>query len=778
MIGKYMMDRKPINDMKSLLERMTIPEKVAQLTSCWFYELQTEGELDMQKVQSRFENGIGQITRMAGASTLTPTQAARTANILQKQLLEHSRLGIPAIIHEECCSGSMVLGGSIFPQIIGLASTFRPELAGQMTSEIRKQLRSIGAHQGLAPVLDVARDPRWGRVEETFGEDPILISQFGVEYIRGLQSDDLKKGIVATAKHFVGHSLSMGGLNCAPVMLGKRTLWDTYLLPFQAAIRDAGLVCMMNSYPELDGEVVSTSREILTDLLRGQLGFDGLIVSDYESIRMIHNYFFAASSPLEAAKIALRAGIEVELPTVECFTKEFEQAVEDGQVPMEWIDQAVKHHLEMKSKLGLFEKPYVDEGRVIEIFETPDQRKLAGEIARQSMVLLTNDGMLPLSKSIRKVAVIGPNADDWRNMLGDYAYPAMGALLVYNKPDHSNFKNLDMSTLINDQVRVPTVLESIRAKIPAAQVDYARGCDTNSDDISGFDEAIRIAKQADAVILVLGDRSGLTPECTCGETRDSSDLHLPGVQPELAKTVIATGKPVVVVLINGRPLAVPDLASSANSILEAWLPGEEGGPAITDVLFGEVNPGGKLAMTFPRSVGQVPIFYNHKPSGSTALFYTDYVSESVKPLFPFGHGLSYSTFEYSDFSISSQQAEAGDVLDITCNVKNTSNRAGDEVVQLYCRDVYASIPRPVKELDGFIRLSLQPGQTRQVRFHLPVDILAFHNVNFDLVLEPGKIEVMIGSSSADIRLQGSFEIGGSAPVMVQERVYICPVDIT
>ncbi len=755
---------------------MTIPEKIAQITSCWYYELQTKGELDLAKVNDRFTNGIGQITRMAGASTLNPMQAAKTANLLQKQLLEHSRLGIPAIIHEECCSGSMVLGGTIFPQIIGLSSTFRPELASQMTDEIRKQLRAIGAHQGLAPVLDIARDPRWGRVEETFGEDPVLVSQFGVQYIRGLQGENLKQGVVATAKHFVGHSQSLGGLNCAPVMVGKRTLWDTYILPFQAAIRDAGLVCMMNAYPEMDGEVVATSREILTDWLRGKLGFDGLIVSDYESIQMIHTYFYAASNRLEAAEKALRAGIEVELPSTQCFNEDLVQAVEKGQLPVDLINQAVKHHLEMKQKLGLFENPFVDEGGILEVFDNPRQRKLAKEIARESMVLLSNDGILPLSKGIRNVAVIGPNGDDWRNMIGDYTYPAMGDLLVYNKPENSNFENISSTKQIEGQVHIPTVLEAIHAKLPGARVNYCRGCDTNSTDTSGFEEAKRTAAQADIVILVLGDRSGLTPECTCGETRDSADIRLPGVQEDMAKAVLSTGKPVVVVLISGRPLAITDLKDSANAILDAWLPGEEGGNAIADILFGDVNPAGRLTMTFPRSVGQVPIFYNHKPSGSTALFYTDYVSESVKPLFPFGHGLSYSRFEYSNFKMSKSQAGAGEVVEISCDVKNTSDRAGDEVVQLYCRDVYASIPRPVQELKGFIRASFQPGESKRILFKLPVDILAFYNLDLDLVVEPGKIEVMVGSSSEDIRLHGAFDIIGQAPVEISHRVYQCLVE--
>jgi beta-glucosidase len=762
---------------KALLEQMTLAEKIAQMGSCWIYELQTDGKLDDAKVVSRFRDGIGQITRLAGATTMTPDQVARAANRLQRQLVEHTRLKIPAILHEECCSGSMMLGGSVFPQIIGLASTFEPELAEKMTSEIRKQLRAVGAHQGLAPVLDIARDPRWGRVEETFGEDPLLVSQFGVSYIRGLQGPDLKQGIMATGKHFIGHSFSLGGLNCAPVHMGKRAMWDVFMLPFQAAIRDAGLASMMNAYPELDEDVVAASREILTDLLRGQLGFEGLIVSDYEAIKMLHTYHKMAPDFQEAARLALRAGIDVELPTTECYTGELIKAVEAGSIPMVWVDRSVLNHLEKKFELGLFENPYVDEGRVLEIFETPDQRSLAREMAEKSIVLLTNDGALPISPAVRSLAVIGPNADSSRNLLGDYSYAAMSNLLHYNKIANSNFFNQDPSALVGKSMKVYSVLEALRGKAHGMKISYAPGCDLSSSDTSGIAEAVGLAKNSDLTILVLGDRAGLTPDCTCGETRDSADLRLPGVQMELARQVLATGKPVVVVIISGRPLALPDLVGSANAVLEAWLPGEEGAAAIVDVLFGDVNPGGKLPITFPRTVGQVPIFYNHKPAGSTSMFYTNYVAESVEPLFPFGHGLSYSTFAYSDLSLSSPSAREGEILHISCRVKNTGKMAGEEVVQLYLQDEYASIPRPVKELKGFRRIKLDAGAEKKVIFHLPVNIMAYYDRDLVLQLEAGRMKVMIGSSSQDIRLEASFEITGPASAPVGERVYICPVDV-
>lgn len=761
-----------------LLSKMTLDEKLAQLGSRWMFELQTKGELDFAKVEENLGHGIGQITRLAGASTLDPVAAAKSANALQRFLVEKTRLGIPAIIHEECCSGAEVLGGSAYPQMIGLASTFQPELAEQMTTTIREQLRAIGAQQGLAPVLDISRDPRWGRVEETFGEDPALVSHFGMAYIRGLQGQDLAEGVIATGKHFVGHSISQGGLNCGPVHIGPRDLWDVYLTPFQAAIRDAGLASVMNAYPELDGEVVAASRRILTDLLRESLGFDGLVVADYQAVVMIHNYHHAAADKSRAAVMALQAGIDVELPTVECYGDALKAALEAGEINLEYVDAAVSRHLQKKFEVGLFEKTYVDEGRAYEVFETSGQRELARQLARKSMVLLKNDGLLPLKKTVGALAVIGPNAHDWRNQLGDYSYAAMTDYMQKVVSERSSFVGIESATLAKYGVEVITALDGIRGMVgPKTKILYARGCDNLGEDRSGFNEAVKAAQAADIVLLVLGDRSGLTLDCTTGETRDSVDLHLPGLQEELARAVLATGKPVVVVLISGRPYAFPWLDEKANAILEAWLPGEEGGTAIAEVLFGDVNPGGKLPITFPRHVGQVPVFYSYKPSGMRSNWYVDYVSEKVAPLYPFGHGLSYTNFDYSDLSMDRAQATIDESLDITFKIMNCGAVTGDEVVQLYIRDVFAATPRPVKELKGYLRLSLEPGESRQVTFQLPVNQLAFYDEDLDLVLESGEIEVMLGSSSEDIRLRGKFEIVGDRKMPVQERVFTCPVSV-
>lgn len=761
-----------------LLSRMNLDEKIAQLGSYWVFSLQTRGQMDWVKTAEKLKHGIGQITRVAGASTMDPLEAAKTSNKLQKFLVEETRLSVPAILHEECCSGALMRGGTNFPQMIGLASTFEPELAQEMSTVIRKQLMAIGARQGLAPVLDIGRDPRWGRVEETFGEDPTVVGHFGVAYIRGLQSEDLMQGVIATGKHFVGHSLSQGGLNCAPVHAGMREIYDVYLAPFQAAIREAKLASIMNAYPEIDGEVLAASRRVLTDLLRGQLGFDGLVVSDYEAIMMLHSFHKIAADLPCAAGMALNAGIDVELPATVGYGEPLREALEHGDIGMETVDLAVARHLRKKFELGLFENPYVDEGRVWEAIETPDQRALAREIARKSMVLLKNDGLLPLAKSIKVLTVIGPNAHDGRNQLGDYSYAAMSQLMKYRAFEDSAFVNPDPNPSSSNQTSITTVLDAIRRTVaPETEVLYAPGCDTLGDNTSEVEQAVRLAEQADAVVLVLGDRSGLTKDCTTGEARDSADLRLPGVQERLAEAIRAAGRPVAVVLITGRPYVLSTLADNANAILQAWLPGEEGGSAIAEILFGEANPGGKLPITFPRSVGQVPIYYNAKPAGTKSYWYDDYVAEKVTPLYAFGHGLSYTSFEYRQLVIGRQDASAGGTVDISLRVGNVGGVTGEEVVQLYTRDEFASTPRPGKELRGYQRVMLKPGEAKYITFHLPVDQLAFYDLDLNLILEPGQIDVMVGSSSEDIRLRGTFAIVGDKIIPVKERVFVCPVSV-
>jgi beta-glucosidase len=412
------------------------------------------------------------------------------------------------------------------------------------------------------------------------------------------------------------------------------------------------------------------------------------------------------------------------------------------------------------------------------VYETAEQRGLALEIARKSMVLLKNDGLLPLKKTIGTLAVIGPNADEGRNQLGDYSYAAVVDRMQISPPENSSFSVFDPVELGEKSLKVITVLDGIRAVVsPTTKILYVKGCDILGDSREGFNDAIKAAEQADVVVLVLGDRSGLDPSCTTGETRDSVDLRLSGLQEELARTIINTGKPIIAVLVNGRPFAIPWLDENVNSMLEAWLPGEEGGAAIADILFGDVNPGGKLPITFPRHVGQLPIFYNSKPSGMHSHWYGDYVTEKVTPLYPFGHGLSFTIFEYADLSINRAQVTEGEIIEISFKLMNSGSVAGDEVAQLYIHDEFATSPRPVKELKGYVRQSLQPGEACKVTFHLSVDQLAFYDEDLNLVVEPGKIEVMVGSSSEDIRLQGDFEIIGAKIIPVKQRVFDCRVDV-
>ena len=766
---------------QDLLARMTLGEKIAQLGSYWVFELQDERGFSEEKASALIGQGIGQITRVGGASTLAPREIASMANTIQAYLVKHTRLGIPAIVHEECCSGYLALGATCFPQMIGLASTWTPELAERMTEVIRSQMRAVGAHQGLSPVLDVARDPRWGRVEETFGEDPLLAAQMGIAYVRGLQHADRREGVMATAKHFVGHGISEGGMNCTPVHLGPHEMRDVLLLPFEAVIREANLASIMNAYSELDGVVVASSRATLTDLLRGELGFDGLVVSDYWSIPMLHDFHHVAEDQAAAARLALNAGIDVELPSTKCYGLPLLQAVQCGDVAESAIDTAVQRILQKKFELGLFDNPYVDVDRVLPLYETRDQRQLARRIAAQSIVLLKNEGgVLPLSKELNSIAVIGPNAHQARHLLGDYSHPAHIERLLEMNPELDTVlkHNPRSNGIVEGSVEVPTVLDAIRAKVsPDTRVLFAAGCSVNSADRSGFEQAVQVAQRGDAIILVVGDKSGLTLDCTSGESRDRADLGLPGVQEELVRAIVALGKPTIVVLVNGRPLAIPWIAENVPALVEAWLPGEEGGAAIADVLFGDVNPGGKLPMTFPRAVGQIPIFYDHKPSGGRSHWHGDYVSLATTPLFPFGHGESYTQFEFSNLQIAPHQVEADKRVTISLEIKNVGARAGDQVVQLYVRDELASVPRPVKELKGFRRIHLAPGECRTVIFEMPIDQLGFYDESMKLVVEPGIIQVMIGSSSEEIHLSGSFEILGDEKRYVPRRAFLGTTEV-
>jgi beta-glucosidase len=713
---------------QDLLAQMTLEEKIAQIGSAWIYELLDGQTLNEGKLRERLAQGIGQITRLAGASSLDPTGCAELANTLQRYLLEETRLGIPAMIHEECCSGYTARDATAFPQIIGLASSWQPELAAAMTTEIRKQMRAVGAHQGLSPILDIGRDPRWGRIEETFGEDPYLIGRMGAAYIQGLQGDNLQEGVVATVKHFVGYSVTEGGLNWAPAHIAERELHEVYLYPFEVAVKEAKARSLMAGYHELDGIPVSSSRWLMTELIRDQWGFDGIVVSDYMSINSLYNYHQYAQDKAEASQLSLEAGVDIELPTTDCYGQPIIDAVQSGRIAPALIDQAVARILRLKFELGLFENPYVKPTDVAAIFDTAEQRQLARHIAQQSLVLLKNDDhLLPLPKTLPSIAVIGPNADDIRNLLGDYSYAAHIQLLVDFKGQGLSDTPLpaDMS---DANIFVP--MQSVRAALAAAvsedtEIHYAQGCTVLGASTDGFADAVAAAQRAAVAIVVVGDKAGLTKDCSTGEFRDRATLTLPGVQEELVKAVIATDTPTVVVYTNGRPVSSPWIADHATAILEAWFPGEEGAPAIADALFGEVNPGGKLPLTIARTAGQIPLFYNHKPSGSKSFLYGPYVDCDNTPLYPFGFGLSYTSFELRDLALSATAVTGSATLTVSATVTNTGQVAGDEVVQLYTRTLGASVTRPVKELRGFQRLTLQPGEAKRVTFQLHLHQTAY-----------------------------------------------------
>jgi beta-glucosidase len=759
---------------EDLLSRMTLDEKIAQLQSVWGYSLMKNRQtFSKDKTKKLLKHGIGQITRPAGGTALEPHQVAEFVNELQRFLVKETRLGIPAMLHEECLMGWQAKGATIFPQAIGLASTWEPELIETMTKTIRIQLKSINAHQGLAPVLDVARDPRWGRTEETYGEDPYLVAAMGRAFIRGLQGDDLKNGIAATVKHFAGYSASQGGLNWAPALIPEREFREVFLFPFEAAVRDAKVLSVMNAYHELDGIPCGASRQLFTEILRNEWEFDGIVVSDYEAINMLCDYHHFAKDKLEAARLALDAGIDIELPEIDCYNNDLKKAIEKGLISEKLIDTAVSRILKLKFRLGIFENPFV-EIKDSSPIEKPVHRKFALELVRKSIVLLKNEGnLLPLKKNLKKIAVIGPNADSWRNLLGDYCYQS---IVEYNEIMNAKEKNIDVENFPNPTVQVVTMLEGIKSKLTdQTEILYTKGCSVLEESRDGFEEAVKIAREADVAIVVVGDKSGFIPGCTSGEERDRAELNLPGIQESLVKAIHATGTPVVLILVNGRPYTLEWISKNIPAIIEAWLPGEEGGNAIAEVIFGDYNPGGKLPITFPAKVGQIPIYYRHKPSAQRSHAWVDYVDAKSQPLFPFGYGLSYTKFKYSQLKITPKDIVTAGKATISLVVQNTGKLRGEEVVQLYIHDLHASITRPVKELKGFKRIELEPGQKQKVQFELAADLLAFYDQDMKLAVEPGEFEVMIGSSSEDIRLRGTLEVIGETRIIQGQREYFSKV---
>ncbi|MDA8295406.1 MAG: glycoside hydrolase family 3 C-terminal domain-containing protein [Actinomycetota bacterium] len=757
---------------EDLLAQMTLEEKLAQLGCAWIAALMDRDGFSAERARQVAPHGIGEVTRISGATALKPNESAALMNEIQAYMTKQTRLGIPVLVHEEGLGGFLARDATVFPQALGLAASFDPGLVEQVAGVIREQLRAVGARHCLAPVLDVARDPRWGRVEETFGEDPVLCGVLGTAYVRGLQTGDLARGVLATGKHFLGHALPEGGRNHAPVQLGPRELREVYAEPFAAAINQANLASVMNSYSSIDGLAPAGARAILTDLLRGELGFSGMVVADYFAISLLMTHHHVAADKAEAAAKSLAAGMDLELPETSCFGAPLRAAIEAGKVDLVTLDVAVRRVLSAKFALGLFEHPFVEEGRAVEVFETPAQRELAREAAIESLVLLKNDGILPLPSGLTRLALIGPGSDDRRLLQGDYHYPAHQQVIIDAAEDGSladtwsGGGDLNLLPVTGGEwqpgayyTEHVTPLAGLRSAAPAGlEITYAKGCDVLGEDTSGIDEAVRVARGAEVAVVVVAGRSGLAPSSTVGEARDATRLELTGVQHELVEAVAATKTPTVVVVLSGRVHDLTRIDALANALIQAFPLGEEGGAALAQVLYGTSAPSGRLPVSLPRAVGQVPAYSGHRSGGSTAMFYGSYADGPTTPLYPFGHGLSYTTFAYDGLEIDASDTTSP--VSVRIDVTNDGERDGTEVVQLYVRDVVAQTVRPERQLVGFARVALGAGETRSVTFTVHPSRLGLYGEDLVRVTEPGEFTFSVGASAGDLPASKTIVLNG------------------
>jgi beta-glucosidase len=735
-IPAYQNSKLPIEErIADLLSRMTLEEKTAQLIGP-FGLAEDDAHFSLEFARKHFAAGISYVN--SHHRLRNTRQTVDYLNALQKFLVEETRLGIPALALGEGLHGYMAHEATSFPQAIGLASAWDPDLHERIFSVIAREMRARGAHYVLSPVLDLARDPRWGRTEETYGEDPYLVSRLGVAAVRGLQGEHFTGDtthVLATAKHFAAHGQPEGGTNAAPANYAERSLREEFLAPFHAVVQEARIGSVMASYNEINGIPLHINTWLLKDVLRDEWGFDGFVISDGWGVDDLYRLHFVAADETDAAQQAFSSGVDIELGR--CF-KHLVEAVEAGRIPIAQLDMAVARVLKVKFQLGLFENPYVGIDEAIRLTNCAEHKALALEAAHKSIVLLKNEqGLLPLDKSkLRSLAVIGPNAAEIR--LGGYSGdPGCGV----------------------------SVLDGIRQQVGNdIEVLFAQGCgitqstsgaqmwwedaviqpDPAKDDVL-MAEALTTAQKAEVVLLVLGDN-----EQSCREgwsdihLGDRDSLDLPGRQDELLRAVSGTGKPVILLLLHGRPATINYAVENIPAILEGWYLGQAAGTAVAGVLFGKVNPGGKLPITIPRSVGQIPAYYYHKPSARRGYLFT-----SKEPLFPFGHGLSYTTFAYSNLRLSAETIVPDEVTTLSVDVTNTGSRSGDEVVQLYIRDVLSSrVTRPVKLLKGFRRITLQPGETSTVTFPVGRKQLEFLNETMQLVVEPGRFELLVGGGSA------------------------------
>ncbi len=731
-----------------LLNRMTLEEKVAQLQGTWqnrtslpdvpesLFFIDTKGKFLPDRATALFKNGLGEMSRPS--ENRNPRQMAEFTNALQRWLKENTRLGIPVLFHEECLHGHAALQGTAYPQAIALASSWDPSLVRDVFAATGAEVRARGAQQCLTPVLDLARDPRWGRTEETYGEDPYLTSRIGVAAIQGFQGDGPfidQDHVIATAKHFAVHGQPEGGTNTAPGNYSERVVREYFLKPFEAAVREGHVQSVMASYNEIDGIPAHSNKHLLDDILRHEWGFDGILVSDYSGVTDLRNLHHVVDTNEQAAKLAIESGVDVELPYAATYGSLVDQ-VRKGLVAESTVDRSTARVLRVKFLLGLFENPYVDPARAEQVVNTPAHQQLALRAAREAITLLKNDrGLLPLSLDrYKKIAVIGPNAAEIH--LGGYS----------NKPG-----------------RGVSILDGIKARTAGrAEVLYAEGCkitetppDWDADKVVLGDPALNakriadaatVATKADVIILVLGENEQTSREAwAVKHPGDRDDLDLLGNQDDLSKAMLATGKPVVVFLLHGRPNSINFIAEHVPAILDGWYLGQEGGTAAADVLFGDYNPAGRLPITVPRTVGQLPDYYYQKPSAKR-----EYLGTTTEPLFPFGYGLSYTTFKYGNLRVTPGQIGPYGETRVQVDVTNSGSLRGDEVVQLYIRDEVSSITRPVKELRGFQRLSLDAGQTKTIVFRLGPDELAALDREMHRVVEPGIFRVMLGGNSRDL----------------------------
>ncbi len=737
---------------KDLLARMTLEEKAAQMLCVWQKKadllLDARGYFDPAKAGAAFKegHGLGQVGRPSDAGKgKNAREMAELTNATQKFFIENTRLGIPVFFHEECLHGHAALDGTSFPQPIGLAAAFNPSLVEALYAMTAEEARLRGAHQALTPVLDVARDPRWGRVEETFGEDPYLVSQLGQAAVRGFQGNASFKGkkhLIATLKHFAAHGQPESGMNCGPANFSMRELREVFFRPFQEAIQEAGALSVMASYNEIDGVPSHANEWLLRQVLRQEWGFKGFVVSDYYAIwelgeRPETHGHGVAPDKAAACALAVHAGVNIEFPEPDCYSH-LCSLVRAGKLKESQLEELIAPMLYWKFKMGLFDDPYVDPALAAQVVGGEANRQLALQAARESITLLKNEnGLVPLdADKIRAIAVIGPNAD--RELLGGYS----------GRPKYYT-----------------SVLEGIRSKVgDRVEVPYSEGCKitlggswnqdlvTPSDPAADFkqiQQAVEVAKGADVVILVLGDNEQTSREAwSKTHLGDRAQLRLVGRQEALVNALVTTGKPVIILLFNGRPLSINYPSQVAPVIFECWYLGQETGRAVADVLFGQFNPCGKLPITIPRSAGHLPAFYNHKPSARRG-----YLFDDVSPLYPFGFGLSYTSFAFKNLRLARKKIRPGESTHVMIDVTNTGRRDGQEVVQMYIRDRVASVTRPVKELKGFAKIALAAGETKTVTLDITPKALAFYDIHMKYTVEPGEFEIMVGNSSREADLQ-------------------------